>query len=67
MTVKNSFDKPVKLLPNNEEPDEWKQFMPILYWLPKYNVHKALFEDVITGLTLGIMRYLFIFCRLNRT
>eukprot|EP01084_Bolivina_argentea_P241724 405707_1 len=45
----------VKLVPNKDEFDEWKRFIPLLYWLPKYDVSNALFEDVITGLTLGIM------------
>ena len=50
-------EAPIKLIPDAEDSDEWKQFIPMLYWLPKYPLKKALFEDVVTGLTLGIMRY----------
>ena len=50
-----SISKAIKLLPTKEEDDKWKRYIPILYWLPKYNINNGLFEDIITGLTLGVM------------
>ena len=31
------------------------KFIPILYWLPRYNIKTDLIPDLIGGLTVGIM------------
>ena len=49
-TVESEF----VLIPRKKDPDDWKQHIPMLYWLPRYK-YELFWPDVIGGLTLGVM------------